>query len=217
MTIAGFQKQSLIDYPENISSVVFTQGCNFRCPYCHNPELVVPERYTSSYNEADILDYIYKYKHLLTAVCITGGEPCLHQDLPDFISKIKAIGIKVKLDSNGSHPSMLKELMNQNLVDFIAMDIKHLLNIQDYRRATARHLSQATFANIQESIAIIQESGIAHEFRTTVAKGLHTLDDIQQLKALFGDNYKVQNYRNENALDQQSKLMAFTEDELARV
>ena len=217
MIIAGFQKQSLIDYPENISAVVFTQGCNFRCPYCHNPELVVPKYYTPAYKETDILAYIDKYKHLLTAVCITGGEPCLHHTLPDFIAQIKELKLKVKLDTNGSKPQLLQELFSKQMIDFIAMDIKHILTIEAYRKAVGAHLTEATFANILQSIALIKNANIPHEFRTTVAKGLHTIADIKQLKTQFGRAYKIQNFRNENVLNTEFGLRSFSEMELAEL
>ncbi len=118
-------KQSLIDYLGNISSVVFTQDCNFCCPYCHNPNLVLPNKFGTIFYENKIFVYFAKYKNMLDAVCISGVEPTIHKDLPLFIKKIKALGLKVKLDSNGTNPEMIKLLIQSKLVDYIAIDIKH--------------------------------------------------------------------------------------------
>jgi len=162
MKIAGFKKQSLIDYPGNISSVIFTQGCNFRCHYCHNPELVLPEKFTTTYDEEEVFNYIKKYKHLLDAVCITGGEPTLHHDLPVYIKKIKALGLKVKLDSNGTNPIMINDLIKENMIDAIAMDIKQQLVFESYNSIVGDVINKQTFNNILSSIKIIKESGIDH-------------------------------------------------------
>jgi pyruvate formate lyase activating enzyme len=142
MKIAGFKKQSLIDYSGNISSVVFTQGCNFRCGYCHNPDLVLPERFGNIYSEEKMFEYLAKYKKMLDAVCITGGEPTIHKDLPSFISRIKELGLKIKLDSNGTNPDMLKYLFENKLVDFIAMDIKHILDFKAYNETVGNWISK---------------------------------------------------------------------------
>lgn len=204
MKIGGFQKQSLIDYPGNISSVVFTQGCNFRCGYCHNPELVLPHKFAKPTHEELIFTYLKKYNRLLDAVCITGGEPTLQKDLPEFIGKIKQLELRVKLDTNGTNPAMLKSLFHTNMVDFIAMDIKHLMNIESYNKVVGIKLSHAIFERIHESMNLIRQSGIAHEFRTTVAKGLHSISEIQSLKMQFGRGYKIQNFKISNSILNQS-------------
>jgi len=216
MKIGGFQKQSLIDYPGNISSVVFTQGCNFRCGYCHNPELVLPQKFTNSINDEYIFAYLKKYKKLLDAVCITGGEPSLHKDLPEFIKKIKLLGLKVKLDTNGTNPTMLKGLFNSNTIDFIAMDIKHLINVKLYNKTVGVTLSNTIFDHIQESINLIRKSEIAHEFRTTVAKGLHSISEIQSLKIQFGKSHKIQNFKASNhILNHNLNYKSFLESEIS--
>ncbi len=193
MKISGFKKQTLIDYPGHISAVVFTQGCNFRCPFCHNPELVLPEKFGKTYSENHIFEYLNKYQHLLDAVSITGGEPTLHKDLPDFIRRIKNLNLKVKLDTNGTNPEMLEYLINKRLLDFIAMDIKHLPDFEFYNNAVGQILNNKLFNNVLKSIEIIKHSDIKHEFRTTVAKGLHTIEQIHELKKHFVQNYKIQN------------------------
>jgi pyruvate formate lyase activating enzyme len=206
MKIAGFKKQTLIDYPGHISSVVFTRGCNFRCPYCHNPNLVLPEKFGKTYSEKQIFEYLEKYKKLLQAVCITGGEPTLHNDLHGFILRIKNLGLKVKLDTNGSNPETLKSLIKNKLLDFIAMDIKHLPDFELYNNASGQVLNYELFNNVLKSIEIIKYSGIKHEFRTTVAKGLHTIEQIHELKNRFGQNYKIQNMNPEIMLNPKLNL-----------
>ncbi len=213
MRIAGFQKQSLIDYPGNISSVIFTQGCNFRCGFCHNPNLVLPEHFEQVYNNNTIYNYLYKYKNLLSAVVITGGEPTIHNDLPDFIERIKSLDLKVKLDSNGTHPLMLKKLISNKLIDYIAMDIKHILSYQNYNSTVGHVLQKDTFYKILDSIEIIITSGIDHEFRTTIVKGLHSVDEIKSLKKHFTKGYKLQNYKPSVIIDPNSEFSSFSQDE----
>ena len=217
MKIAGFKKQTLIDFPGNISSVVFTQGCNFRCGYCHNPELVLPEKFQNTYDENMVFTYLSKYKHLLDAVSITGGEPTLQNDLPEFISEIKKLGLKVKLDTNGSNYKMLEHLISNKLIDFVAMDIKHLLDFDNYNRAVGFSISISVFNNILKSIELIENSDIGYEFRTTVAKGLHTLNDIVSLKNRFGETYKVNNFNPEVVLNPNCNFTPFQKNELTSI
>ncbi len=213
MKIAGFKKQSLIDYPGHISSVIFTQGCNFRCGFCHNPDLVLHEKFGHTYSEEEILIYLKKYEKMLDAVCITGGEPTIHKDLPLFIQRIINLGLKIKLDSNGTNPEMLKLLISNNLIDFIAMDIKHILDLDKYKKATGNVINRKIYEKILTSIDLIKSSGIEHEFRTTVVKGLHTVEDILMLKNSFKKNYKIQNFNPEVVLDPEVKYEPFTKSE----
>ncbi len=213
MKIAGFKKHSFIDYPGFITSVIFTQGCNFRCAYCHNPNLVLPNKYGTLYPEEEILNYIESNSNLLQAVCISGGEPTLHHDLPDFIKAIKTHDLKVKLDTNGTSPKMIQQLINTNLLDFIAMDIKHLLDYKLYKQTVGNQLSLNLFYNIIKSIAIIKKSGINYEFRTTVTKSLHSIEQIQLLKVQFGEYYSIQNMNPEIVLNGKLGLQPFTEEE----
>lgn len=199
MKIAGFQKQSFIDYPGKISCVLFTQGCNFRCGYCHNAELVLPEKFGRTYELDFIFAYLHKYKHLLDAVCITGGEPTLHNDLPDFISKIKALNLEVKLDTNGTNTAMIKQLIDEQKIDFIAMDIKHLVNLDDYRKVAGSCLSLRMLNNIKATINLLESSGIPHQFRTTLLKGIHTRENVKMLQNRFSS--KLQQFNPENVLD----------------
>ena len=162
MIIGGLNKCSLIDYPGKIGAVVFTYGCNFTCPYCHNAGLVTEGGPETPYATDAVLDFLKSRVGRLEAVVVSGGEPCLHSDLSGFIKEIKAMGYLVKLDTNGSRPAMLKSLMDEGLVDYVAMDIKGDPALY------VPHLSRRSFeAEIRESVAAIIDSGLPHEFRTT--------------------------------------------------
>jgi len=213
MKIAGFKKQSLIDYPGNISSVIFTQGCNFRCGYCHNPDLVLPEKFDKTYNKNEIFKYLKRYNKMLDAVCITGGEPTIHNDLPDFIKDIKKLHLKVKLDSNGTNPKILQYLFKNKLVDFVAMDIKHSLKFDMYNKTIGNFITKKSFEKILNSIDLIQNSDIDYVFRTTVVKTLHTKEDIKNLKKIFGKNYQIQNFNPEIILNPNLNYEAFSVNE----
>ncbi len=195
MKIGGFQKQSLIDYPGNISAVVFTQGCNFLCSYCHNPELVLPERFLTPLKQKDILDYLKQYKKLLDAVCISGGEPTIQKDLPEFINQIRKLGLKIKLDTNGTNPKVLEALLDDQQLDFIAMDIKHCLDREAYSQITAVSLSKIAFNNIKNSIELIKDSGVSYEFRTTYVPLFHTERDVECLRSEFAPSFKLQTFK----------------------
>jgi pyruvate formate lyase activating enzyme len=171
MRIGGLEKHSAIDYPGYLTAIVFTVGCNFRCPYCHNPELV--DETAAEIPEAEVLAYLEKRQGLLEAVTITGGEPTMHADLPEFIKAVRALGYRVKLDSNGTNPARLRSIIAAGLVDYIAMDIKAPLPA--YERTVARPVDPAKLA---ESIALIMESGVDYEFRTTVIKSLLPKEDF---------------------------------------
>ena len=214
MKIAGFKKQSLIDFPGHISTVVFTQGCNFRCGFCHNPDLVLPRKFGPLYDQQQVFSYLKRFQHLLDAVCITGGEPTLQSGLPAFIRRIKELDLKVKLDSNGSRPEVLSALLKENLLDFIAMDIKHILRFDYYNLAVGNILNQQLFENILQSVRLIEDSGIEYTFRTTVIKGLHHPEHIRQLRKRFGNHYKIQPFNPEVVLDPDMKGEPFSETEL---
>lgn len=174
MRIGGFQPLSLSDYPEKTCAVVFTQGCPFRCHYCHNPELI-PMTSTEQYSEEGILEELRKRKHLLDAVCVTGGEPTVQPDLKNFLQKVKDLGYLVKLDTNGVHPRLLKSILDANLVDYVAMDIKQVFEAyEDVIDVPATQIS----AQVMESQAILGNSSIAHEFRTTIWGDVHTPENL---------------------------------------
>ncbi|MHA1303741.1 MAG: anaerobic ribonucleoside-triphosphate reductase activating protein [Candidatus Heimdallarchaeaceae archaeon] len=202
MIIGGLQKVSLIDYPDKISSVVFTQGCNFRCPYCHNPELVLPDIYSPEIATDKILSFLSTRVQFIDAVVITGGEPTLHADLPHFIKKIKEMGFLVKLDTNGSNPSMIKKLIDNELIDYIAMDVKAPLHLYP---KVAKTKTSPDF--LHDSISYIIDSPISYEFRTTVVKSLLSLQDIIDIgKEIIGaKKYVIQRFNASKTLDSSFK------------
>jgi pyruvate formate lyase activating enzyme len=171
--IAYVQKTSFIDYPGKISAIVFTQGCNFRCPYCHNPELVIPERYCGTIRVEDVFSFLDKRRGKLDAVVITGGEPTLQAKLIPFMHRIKAMGYALKLDSNGSRPQFLREALDKGLLDYIAMDIK-----APWDKYSLVAGSLVNITHIKDSIDLVRKSGIPHEFRTTLAGSLLEPDDV---------------------------------------
>ncbi|MDP2908422.1 MAG: anaerobic ribonucleoside-triphosphate reductase activating protein [Nanoarchaeota archaeon] len=186
MQIRGFQKTSLIDYPEKICSVIFLSGCNFRCGYCHNPGLVIDDG-SQDILEDYVINKLEERKGLVDSVCITGGEPTLHKDLPRFIKRIKDRKLKVKLDTNGSNPEMLKHLIDNKLLDFIAMDIKNVF--EKYEQTINTKVNNDL---LKESIKAVIRSGLEHEFRTTVLPKLHKKEDILKIaKSLAGANKYV--------------------------
>lgn len=194
MEIAGFQKTTLLDYPEHIAATVFTGGCNFRCPFCHNAGLVLLTEEQERYTEEEVLDYLRKRKGILQGVCITGGEPALQKDLIPFVEKLKELGYPVKLDTNGYRPDMLWELLGKGLLDYVAMDIK----------ASKEHYGEAAGASgldisrMEESVAILKGSEIPYEFRTTVVKGIHRIEEFDAIgRWLEGCRaYYLQSYRD---------------------
>jgi len=217
MRIGGFLKQSLIDYPGNIASVVFTQACNFRCFYCHNPELVLPELIdkSGSIPLIHILEYIERNRNLLDAVVITGGEPTVHKSLPEFIQKIKSLGLKVKLDTNGTNPEMLEQLIRMNLVDYVAMDIKAPLILEKYQKIVGKQFSFSQLENVLASIRIIQQSVIQFEFRSTLVKNIHSYDDIKQMADSVQGKIFFQKYNSVHILQPECKSYeSYTNQEL---
>jgi pyruvate formate lyase activating enzyme len=180
MKIGGFQKVSLIDYPGRISAVVFTQGCNFRCPFCHNPELVDPERFADLIPEKEILSFLEKRKGRLDAVVITGGEPTMQPELIPYILHLKAMGYLIKLDTNGTRPDLLVEMLDKKLLDYVAMDIKAPL--ERYGEVTKTNTDHD---RIRRSISLIMGSGTDYEFRTTAIKSLLAPEDLEKIGKLI--------------------------------
>ncbi len=180
MKIGGFQKVSLIDYPGKISAVVFTQGCNFRCPFCHNPELVDPERFANRIPEPEILAFLEKRKGRLDAVVITGGEPTLQSELIPFTIHLKAMGYLIKLDTNGALPDVLEDLLGRGLIDYLAMDIKAPL--ERYGEITK---TKTDVERIRRSISLIMGSGVDYEFRTTAVRSLLGLQELEAIGRLI--------------------------------
>ncbi|HID20305.1 MAG TPA: anaerobic ribonucleoside-triphosphate reductase activating protein [Methanophagales archaeon] len=199
MLIGGFQRFSLIDYPGKICAIVFTQGCNFRCPYCHNPELVDPKHFSHSIPEEDIFAFLESRRGKLDAVEITGGEPTLQPDLIEFIRKIKALNYLVKLDTNGSNPEIIRALIELKIVDYLAMDVKAPL--ARYPEITNSNIDPA---KINQSIELIKHSGLDYEFRTTVVKSQLGKTDILEIGKQIRDSkrYVLQKFVPVKVLDQ---------------
>jgi len=174
VNICGLQKLTLLDYPGHLACTVFLGGCNLRCPFCHNASLVVPGKLPEPLtDESGLLDFLQSRKGKLTGVCITGGEPTLNPGLPSFIHKIKAMGFSVKLDTNGSNPRMLRELLDSGLPDYVAMDIK---NSPERYSLTCGGVD--VLDKVRQSVSILMNDSVAYEFRTTVCHPLHTSEDM---------------------------------------
>lgn len=209
MRIGGFEKVTLIDFPGKIACMIYTIGCNFRCPYCHNPELV--DETADELSEEEIFKFLESRKGLLEGVVITGGEPTMHDDLLEFIEKIKNMGYLIKLDSNGTNPNMLKEAISRNLVDYIAMDMKSPL--ETYSQQVARPVDTDA---IRESIDIIMKSDIGYEFRTTIVKQLLSVDAIESIaKSIQGaKRYYLQKFIPTKILNPQlRRKVSYTDEE----
>ncbi len=174
--IKGFTKVSMLDYPGKIAAVIFTGGCNFRCGFCHNPELVNNDPRLTPFEEDYVLGVLEEKKKWIDGVCITGGEPTLEKDMPQLIKKIKDLGLLVKFDTNGTNPVMLKQLIDEKLVDYVAMDIK--TSKEKYEQACE---VKVNMDNIEKSIGIIMASDVEYEFRTTAVPGIVDKNDIEQI------------------------------------
>lgn len=205
MKISAIQKTTLIDYPGHVAATVFTLGCNFRCPWCYAKELVLPELVASQpvLPEGEVLEFLKGKQGLLEGVVICGGEPTLQPDLAGFIKKVKDLGFLVKLDSNGSNPGIIKDLIDKKLIDYVAMDIK--LPKERYSLVFGDKIS---VDNIEESIRILKNGPIGFEFRTTVAPGVHTVDDLEIMARWIGEEipgrkpkYFLQNFRPGKNID----------------
>lgn len=214
MLIGGLHKLSLIDYPGKLSAVIFTRGCNFRCPYCHNPELI--ESNGGDFIEEDkILSFLDERKGKLDGVVLTGGEPTLQSEIVEFLERIKRLGFFVKLDTNGSYPERIKELIDRKLLDYIAMDIKAPL--YKYNRTT---LTSIDTERIVESIHLIMNSGIDYEFRTTVVRSLLSRDDFPKIGEMIKSAklFVLQEFRPTKTLDPDFlKETSYTKRELEEI
>ena len=198
MKFYGLQKLTLLDYPEKTACTVFTGGCNFRCPFCHNALLVTDIDGSGTYSEEEILYFLSKRKGLLDGICITGGEPLMHADIAEFIKKAKDLGYKVKLDTNGTYPDRLNELVRGKLVDYVAMDIKN----SKEKYAKTAGISDINISDIEKSINILKSSDIDYEFRTTVVRELHTEEDIRRIAEWIrgAKKYFLQNFEDSGNL-----------------
>lgn len=201
MIIGGLQKLTLIDYPGKLAATVFFTGCNFRCPWCYSPELVLPEKIKEQPKipERELFSFLKERQGLLEGVVICGGEPTINRGLPKFIKKIKKLEYVVKLDTNGSNPKMLKDLIDKKLIDYVAMDIK--APREKYGRVVGQKVD---VKKIEKSIKILKESGIDYEFRTTLTPSLLDKEDVIKIAKWIGGSkikYYLQNFRPEKTLD----------------
>lgn len=210
MKICGIQKTTLLDFPGHVAATIFTGGCNFRCPFCHNSDLL-DSRIPAEYSEAEVLSFLKRRTGILEGVAITGGEPTLQPDLKEFILKIRQLGLRVKLDTNGYRPQILHSLCKDGLLDYIAMDIKTCKE----RYAEVSGLPSVQLEKIEESIRIIMDSKIPYEFRTTAVQGLHSKEDFEKIGAWISgcDYYYIQNFTDsEHVL--QSGFSGFPKEKL---
>ncbi|VVB67280.1 7,8-dihydro-6-hydroxymethylpterin dimethyltransferase [Candidatus Norongarragalina meridionalis] len=198
MRFGGIQKTSLIDFPGRLSTVLFTQGCNFRCPFCYNKQLVIPQPDDPWFDEGTAFETLENRKHLIDAVVITGGEPTLQKDLPSFVGGLKERGFAVKLDTNGSNPAMLKELLPS--LDFVAMDAK--CAPESYPLVTRSDVSEK---EVRESASLLMKSRTPHEFRTTAAPTIVDEAEIEKIGAWLegAERYAIQKFLPKNTLDPQ--------------
>ena len=212
MNISGLQKLTLLDFPGKLACTIFTTGCNFRCSFCHNASLVIPEAESDHMDEEEVLSFLKKREGVLDGVCITGGEPCLQNDLEVFVKKVRALGFAVKLDTNGSFPEKLSSLLENGLLDYVAMDIK--TSRERYLEVCGIQ-NEKVLENIQESVEILKNSGVPHEFRSTTAKELQTEEDFKKIgEWLKGEeNYFIQQYVNSGDLVGEEKT-PYEKDEL---
>ena len=194
MNIQGFQKTTLLDFPGHVAATVFFGGCNFRCPFCHNGDLVLSPDREPSFSQEEILSYLKKRSRILDGVCVTGGEPTLQADLASFLTQIKALGLAVKLDTNGYRPERLAALCEEGLVDYVALDIKGA----PYQYARICGLPQLDLSRIEASVDFLKKGTVDYEFRTTVVRELHKEEDFAAIGAwLAGASaYYLQGYQD---------------------
>lgn len=219
MKLSAIQKLTLLDYPGKVACIAFTPGCNLRCGFCHNPEFVLPERLAclaeSFIPTEHFLSFLEKRRALLEGVVVSGGEPTVWQDLPEFLRRIKARGFSVKLDTNGNNPSMVAGLIRDRLIDYVAMDVKTTL--ERYRELTGAGVVPERIA---ESIALIRDSGLDYEFRTTLIREHHTEETLEKMRALLAGANRVffQTFRPGQTLSPvYARYHAFAPEEMSAI
>lgn len=207
----GLQKCSLLDYPGKVSSILFTGGCNFKCPYCHNRDLVFLNENDSKIDLDYIMAFLDKRKNIIDGICVTGGEPLISVGLKSFLRDVKDMGLKVKLDTNGYYFDRLKDLIDDELIDYIAMDIKN----SPSKYSETIGLNELNLDNIRKSIKLIMNSGLDYEFRTTVVKEYHDIDAIEAIAKMINDakHYFIQNFVDRDSCIKKG-LHGFNEEEL---
>lgn len=213
MNISGFNKLTLVDYPKKLACIVFTQGCNYNCTFCQNSGLIQCNK-DSIIDHEEIFSYLQKRKNVIEGIVISGGEPTIQPKLKDFIIRVKELGLSVKLDTNGSNPDIIKELIDEKLIDYIAMDVKNIFD--EYLGIV--NLKQINVDKVKRSIELIKNSGVDHEFRTTIMKNYHDVDKITQICEYLGkdEKYYLQNFEDsEMVLDK--SLISFSTDALRNI
>ena len=212
MRFKGLQKLTLLDYPGMVACTLFTGGCNFRCPFCQNASLVLPDHRSEDIPEEEVYDFLKKRVGILDGVALTGGEPLLEPDIKDFLRAVKAMGYRIKLDTNGTSPDLLAEIISEGLVDRVAMDIKS--SPANYARVTG--VPRPPMERIEKSMKILMEGTLPFEFRTTVVRGLHDEEDLLSLaKWIAGDEeYYLQQYRDSGDLIAPDGLSAYSDEEM---
>ena len=212
MLISGLQKLTLLDYPGRMACTVFTGGCNFRCPFCHNSSLVLPERLVSDSSEESVLSFLRKRRGMLEGVAITGGEPLLQKDIAEFMRKVRDMGYSIKLDTNGSFPEKLEEIIREGLVDMVAMDIKNSPAL--YGKTVG--LENFDLSRVERSRELLMNGSVDYEFRTTLVKGLHTISSVREMAEWISGakKYYLQQYRESGDIINNEGLSAFNEEEM---
>jgi pyruvate formate lyase activating enzyme len=213
--IGGLQKVTLLDYPGKVACAVFLVGCNFRCGFCHNPHLLDSQQTKETFSTDEFFDYLVKRQGKITSVCVSGGEPLLNQDIRPFLQKIKDLHYLIKLDTNGSNPALLAELIKDKLVDYIAMDIK--ASLDTYSDITGVKIDGE---KIKKTLKIIMDSGLDYEFRTTVLPKYHNDEEMEKIgQLIFGAKiYYLQNFNNRQTLDPQlGQARSFKSGELEKL
>ena len=213
MKVTGIQKLTLLDYPGVVACTVFTAGCNFRCPFCHNAMLVLPEQIDDEcLTDDEVFGFLKKRRGVLDGVAVTGGEPLLHADMPEFLARVKELGYKIKLDTNGSNPELLSEIIKNKLIDRVAMDIKNAP--EEYARTIG--LESFDIAPVERSKEMLLSGETDYEFRTTVVKGIHTKESlIGAAKWIEGaKEYYLQQFKDSGNLILPDGLSAYDEKQM---
>lgn len=213
MEIKGFKKTTFLDYPDKLAAIIFTGHCNFRCSYCHNGTLVDTSRIADdSIDEFQVFDYLKKRKNILEGLVISGGEPTLCDGLIDFMRKVKDIGLDIKLDTNGYRPDVLKKVIDEKLVDYIAMDIKN--TFKKYSRTVG--LKNIDTDKIKESMNLIRNSNVKYEFRTTIMKEYHSVQDLKDMRSMIKKDEELilQQYRKVDLQLSEKEFSFYTLDEM---
>lgn len=214
MLICGFNKTTLLDYPEHVAATVFLGGCNFRCPFCQNRDLLLNPADFATFSEEDVFDHLKKRRSMLSGVCVSGGEPTIYKDLPDFLARIKDLDYLIKLDTNGTNPDMLRSLYDAHLIDYVAMDIKsgpsdyaRVAGLSEVEDSIFTASGQNLLKNVRESVDFLisetDSSRFTYEFRTTVVRELHNLESFREIGTWIqgASRYYLQSYKDsENVL-----------------